>query len=1070
MSMRRFIQLIVVVLLFSIATSAPTSASQLNQDKGPGGLGVQAAPTATIENTYIKTRSASNGQFVTGTTGGDPNTSNDNNKRLIFGYPDSVWSSFTTLRITNGGVTNDYLLGIDIDATTPATNTGSTILTVWEQDGVRVEQRLYIAQNSDTGRFDTTAFEYTIKNNNSSARNVGLRIMFDVMVGSNDGAPYFVLGTGQVAQQAEWNGAYVPEYWISYESPSFAADSLKGRGQLSGGNATRPDRFVVADWPQAYSTVWNYTVNPADPVTNDSATILYYNPVTINPGQTKTYRTYYGIAKSGAAAQLDLTGIEVTQAIQNLENNVVLIQDRPTFVRAHVRSTSGTVNDVTAQLIGIRNGSVLPGSPLQSSNQGGNVDILEGPNRSQLNDSFYFELPASWRSGTVDLEVRGVNKAITCREHAGTDNDCKAQVTFTQSPAADVRLVGIIWREDNTRHQPTWADINRVVRQIETTFPIPRLNWDRPYDIEPVFFAGAPGSVFQFARLNEMLKINRLLDGCISSWPVNCQRYYLGVLIDPPEDRELNGMADGIPADVATAYVLDGFTHPHEFGHAAGRSHVTCSGNEAGADDDYPYSNGRISQDTSGDNAFFGFDIFTSAIQGTDTGDLMSYCRPRWPSDYTYTNIRSHLVSRYGTSSAQYSPPLALMAGENAVIVSGIISLTDGSGEIGSIYTLSTPVSVTAPPPGEYAIRFENDQGQEIATHSFEPDQPSEGTTGLFALLLPWDASTTRIVLLHNGQTLDTRQRSASAPTVTVVSPNGGENLSGSTVTASWTASDPDNDPLSYVVQYSADAGAAWQTLASNWPSTTYEVNLDLLKGTSQGLLRVMASDGVNTAQDQSNATFRVAKHPPQVSIQSPTSDSLYVESQMLVLEGSAFDNEDGQLGDAALKWSSNLSGVLGNGHSLSVNASALAEGIHTITLTAQDSDGQTNSASLIVQVYRTRPVLPASLSVVPGEMSFTAGVNGGQTAWQTLSVRNGGDGTISWSASADQSWIHVSSLGSIAPTDILISVSPAGMSVGEYTGNIIITAAGVTNSPQVIPITLNVIRAGQVYLPVIRR
>lgn len=947
----------------------------------------------------------------------------------MYGYPTNAWSSFSTLRIINGGVTSDYRLGIDIDPVLPATSTGSTILTVWEKDGVRVEQRLYFEQNSDTGRFDTTAIEYTIKNSNSSVRHIGLRIMLDVMVGNNDGAPYFVLGTGQVTQQAEWNGANVPEYWISYESPSFSADSLKGRGQLSDGNSIRPDRFVVADWPQAYGTVWNYIVNPVDPVTNDSATILYYNPVPINPGQTKTYRTYYGIARSGASAQLELTGIEVTQAIQNLENSVVLIQDRPTVVRAHVRSTSGRVDGVKAELVGTRNGDLL--GTLQPSNRGGSVNILESPNRLQLDDSFYFELPASWRKGTIDLEFRGVNRVITCREHAGTDNDCKAQVTFSESPTPDVRLVGIVWREGNTRHEPTRDDIDHVVQQIKSTFPIPRLTFDWPYNIEPMFFAGAPTSTWQFARLNAMLKINRLLDGCISSWPVNCQRYYLGVIIppdiDPPNNR-VNGMADGIPADVAIAYLLDGFTHPHELGHAAGRYHTTCRGNEAGADTRYPYPNGRISRDEFGDNAFFGFDINTNSIYGPRSGDLMSYCRPRWPSDYTYTHIRNHFVSRYGTPSALYTPSLAVMAGENAVVVSGIISLTEGTGEIGSIYTLGAPVSVTAPPPGEYAIRFENNQGQEIATYSFEPDQPSEGTTGLFALLLPWNANTARIVLLHNGQTLDTRQRSTSVPTVTIVSPNGGENLSGSTAIASWSATDPDNDPLRYVIQYSSDGGSTWQTLASDWLSTTYEVNLNLLAGTSQGLLRVMASDGFNTAQDQSDATFSVAKHPPRVSIRSPENGRLYVESQTIVLEGSAFDNEDGQLGDTSLTWSSSLNGMLGDGRSFSINASALAEGIHTITLTAQDSDGQTNTASRIVRVYRNRPALPASLSVAPAEMSFIAIENGGQTAWQTLSIRNGGDGIIAWSARADQGWIQVSSLGSIAPTDILISVSPEGL------------------------------------------
>jgi hypothetical protein len=300
-----------------------------------------------------------------------------------------------------------------------------------------------------------------------------------------------------------------------------------------------------------------------------------------------------------------------------------------------------------------------------------------------------------------------------------------------------------------------------------------------------------------------------------------------------------------------------------------------------------------------------------------------------------------------------------------------------------------------------------------------------------------------------------------------VVSPNGGESLSGSTATLSWSASDLDGDPLEYVIQYSTDAGTNWQILASGWLSTTYEVSLDAIAGTDQGLVRVLASDGFHTFQDQSDGTFTVAKHPPQASIRTPANNSLYVGGQTIILEGSAFDNEDGQLGDSALSWSSSLDGALGTGRSLAVVASTLTEGTHTITLAAQDNDGQTDTTLITVQVYRERPTLPTSLAVAPTELSFLAVEGGGQTAWQTLAIRNDGDGTMTWSVAADQSWIVVSSLGGTAPTDIIVSADPTGLSVGEYTGNITITAPGAANSPQTAAVTLNVREPYRIYLPI---
>ena len=175
--------------------------------------------------------------------------------------------------------------------------------------------------------------------------------------------------------------------------------------------------------------------------------------------------------------EVELFGLEVTQAIQDLNNSVVLIQDKPTFVRAHVRSTSGIVNNVTAELIGRRsNGDPLPDSPLQQANAGGSINVLEGnePDRGQLNDSFYFQLPPSWLNGTVELEFKGANRTIACAEHAPyIDYDCKATVTFEQAPTLDVRIVSIIWRGllGWPEYRPTNEQITQVEQDLKATFP-----------------------------------------------------------------------------------------------------------------------------------------------------------------------------------------------------------------------------------------------------------------------------------------------------------------------------------------------------------------------------------------------------------------------------------------------------------------------------------------------------------------------------------------------------------------------------------------------------------------------
>jgi hypothetical protein len=299
----------------------------------PGGgqlrFTVRADPRS-ILNQYLRTNIASDGRFVIGTTGGDPSTSADDNKRLLFGYPWSIWSSFATLRVVSGGSTTDYQLGKDVAPTSGPSSNGTTLTTVWEVGGVRVEQRLYFDTNPDTGRPDTTAIEYQLTNISTSQRQVGLRLLLDTMIGDNDGAPFFAPGYGNITQERDFSSGSIPDYWIAWESPTFDPNGLKAKGFLRGSGITTPNRLIIAHWddglcpgtgPGLFSTAWDYTVNPNISITCDSAVALYYNPVVLNPGQSRTVRTYYGLAGTGGGLLLAPNVVNfVTANRQYLEN------------------------------------------------------------------------------------------------------------------------------------------------------------------------------------------------------------------------------------------------------------------------------------------------------------------------------------------------------------------------------------------------------------------------------------------------------------------------------------------------------------------------------------------------------------------------------------------------------------------------------------------------------------------------------------------------------------------------------------------------------------------------------
>jgi hypothetical protein len=174
-----------------------------------------------------------------------------------------------------------------------------------------------------------------------------------------------------------------------------------------------------------------------------------------------------------------------------------------------------------------------------------------------------------------------------------------------------------------------------------------------------------------------------------------------------------------------------------------------------------------------------------------------------------------------------------------------------------------------------------------------------------------------------------------------------------------WSASDPDGDSLSYLLQYSRDAGSTWYTLGSDLHADTFSLDLDLLPGSTQCLVRVIASDGFNTASVQSMAPFAVSKHAPIPTVPS-LGNNIFGASQPVILDASAYDPEDGPLSDSAFSWSSDRNGNLGTGRMVSIDSSTLASGYHSVALTVKDSDGQIGNAT--TGFYVTGGSVPAAI------------------------------------------------------------------------------------------------------------
>jgi hypothetical protein len=139
----------------------------------------------------------------------------------------------------------------------------------------------------------------------------------------------------------------------------------------------------------------------------------------------------------------------------------------------------------------------------------------------------------------------------------------------------------------------------------------------------------------------------------------------------------------------------------------------------------------------------------------------------------------------------------------------------------------------------------------------------------------------------------------------------------------------------------------------------------------------------------------------------------------------------------------------------VSVASSTLTPGNYSGTITVTSLGAGTTTASITVSLTVVAP--PPLLVVSPSTLNFTA-LKGGAATAQTLAVTNGGFGSFGWTASSDSTWLTISPASGSTPQNMIVTANPSGLATGSYTGHITVTATGVANAPQTVPVTLEVL------------
>ena len=164
---------------------------------------------------------------------------------------------------------------------------------------------------------------------------------------------------------------------------------------------------------------------------------------------------------------------EVTQAIQSPANDVPLVANKPTYVRAYGKQVAGTsqANTAEAYLYGTRNGSPLPGSPLKSINGSRNFVTGGTYDRGNRDDGWLFQLPNSWTNpSTINLQLV-VDPRHLYSDPSAANNTLSGNFTFNQK--APVCVVTVPVRVNGPEASPSgshfWFSIDMVKRLWPTS-------------------------------------------------------------------------------------------------------------------------------------------------------------------------------------------------------------------------------------------------------------------------------------------------------------------------------------------------------------------------------------------------------------------------------------------------------------------------------------------------------------------------------------------------------------------------------------------------------------------------
>lgn len=448
----------------------------------------------------------------------------------------------------------------------------------------------------------------------------------------------------------------------------------------------------------------------------------------------------------GSTFNLRIAGMYITQGSQTPDGTVPLVEGRDGFLRIFVLASGDNSVSPTVRVRLYHNGAQV--QTFQVVRPGGATPTVV--QEQLLAESWNIRLPGSLIQRGLAVQA-DVDPAGSVAETDESDNGfplngLPADMTVRAASVFAVRIMPVQLGSGGLIGDVTSGSLSRYLDLTQGMYPLPGIDAQLRDVFTTSLTPAQAGSVNDalYTALSEVRAL-RAIEGN--------QRSYFGVTHRNYSSGGIAGIAYlGVPAAIGYDHPSDaGSTAAHEFGHNWDRRHTPC-GNPAGVDPAYPYVDAVI--------GMFGFDLSVEQLIPPTEHDIMSYCRPYWTSDYTYTRV---MQFREVFQPASAVSAIGLPA-QRSLLVWG--SVERGQVRLEPAFLVHT-TPVLPRKPGAYRIDGVSRSGGRVFTLSFDPDRVADAPEEVahFAFAVPLSSTAAaEVAQLRLDGPLGVAEISATAP------------------------------------------------------------------------------------------------------------------------------------------------------------------------------------------------------------------------------------------------------------------------------------------------------------------